>query len=168
MRDKYAHCVLVGDFGVGKTTLSNKFLSQRIDNAFDFIDADFQAIDLEHKDQTTHLSIWDTRAQERFRMLPPQFFRKAAVVIFVYAVDSRDSFRNLTMWHTEAQRHISAECRTMLVGNKADSDNERKVTREEGLRLREQLGINEFCETRSDSFREVEWMFYKAVFADFD
>ncbi|XP_023879699.1 ras-related protein RABC2a isoform X1 [Quercus suber] len=83
------------------------------------------------------LTIWDTAGQERFGTLTSSYYRGAHGIILVYDVTRRETFTNLSdVWAKEVQLYsTNQECIKILLGNKVDRENERVVTREEGLAL---------------------------------
>jgi small GTP-binding protein len=77
------------------------------------------------------LQIWDTAGQERFRTLTPMYFRGAAAALIVYAVNDRASFEDLDGWLEIFTEHTE-NAAVILVGNKADLDDERDISTQEG------------------------------------
>ncbi|PIA43615.1 hypothetical protein AQUCO_01900186v1 [Aquilegia coerulea] len=80
--------------------------------------------------------------QERFRTLTSSYYRGAQGIILVYDVTRRETFTNLSdIWEKEVELYSTSQsCIKMLVGNKVDKDDERAVTREEGIALAQQCG----------------------------
>ena len=80
------------------------------------------------------MTVYDTAGIERHMSTIPQtYFRWSKVIMLVYSIDDSDTFDSLTNW---ADNAISAragrsqsEIITVLVGNKVDLDNERKVSK---------------------------------------
>ncbi|SCV71388.1 BQ2448_2976 [Microbotryum intermedium] len=93
--------VLIGDAGVGKTSLRQRWLSDaftlgyRATIGVDFISKLFE-ID---RGVNVSLSVWDTAGQDRFRALGASFYRGADACVLVYS-DSR-SLRSLQSWFDE-------------------------------------------------------------------
>ncbi|CAD6887796.1 unnamed protein product [Tilletia laevis] len=101
--------VLIGDGGVGKTTLRSRFLTGHFAPAYRAtIGADFltKTLSLNPDDPASPrvtVSIWDTAGQERFASLGASFYRGADAVIIAF--DSNASLAHiqarLTYWHNE-------------------------------------------------------------------
>jgi Ras-related protein Rab-18 len=78
----------------------------------------------------------------------------------VYDVTKRESFTNLAdVWAKEIELHsTNKECIKMLVGNKVDKNEERMVTREEGLAFAQESGCL-FLESSAKTRENVEKCF---------
>ncbi|KAF5175276.1 Ras-related protein rabc2a [Thalictrum thalictroides] len=135
--------LLIGDSGVGKSSLLLSFISSSIDdNLSPTIGVDFKIKLLTVGEKKLKLTIWDTAGQERFRTLTSSYYRGAQGIILVYDVTRRETFTNLSdIWAKEVELYSTNQsCIKMLVGNKVDKDDERAVTREEGIALAQQCG----------------------------
>ncbi|XP_041001214.1 ras-related protein RABC2a-like isoform X2 [Juglans microcarpa x Juglans regia] len=98
---------------------------------------DFKVKQLTIGGKRLKLTIWDTAGQERFGTVTSSYYRGAHGIILVYDVTRRETFTNLLdIWAKEVQLYsTNHECIKILLGNKVDRENERAVTREEGLAL---------------------------------
>nr|CAB3499487.1 unnamed protein product [Digitaria exilis] len=98
--------------------------------------------------------------QERFRTITSSYYRGAQGIILVYDVTKRESFSNLAdVWTKEIEANsTNKDCIKMLVGNKVDKDEERMVTREEGLAFAEEAGCL-FLESSAKTRENVEKCF---------
>lgn len=129
--------LLVGDSGVGKSSLLLSFISGFIHDLSPTIGVDFKIKPLTIGGKRLKLTIWDTAGQERFGTVTSSYYRGAHGIILVYDVTRRETFTNLLdTWAKEVQLYsTNDECVKILLGNKVDRENERAVTREEGLAL---------------------------------
>lgn len=135
--------LLIGDSGVGKSSLLLSFISNSADqNLSPTIGVDFKIKLLDVAEKKLKLTIWDTAGQERFRTLTSSYYRGAQGIILVYDVTRRETFTNLSdIWAKEVELYSTNQnCIKMLVGNKVDKDSERAVTREEGIALAKECG----------------------------
>lgn len=119
--------IILGDSGVGKTSLMHQYVSQKFDNRYKAtIGADFLAKDIEINGQGVMLQIWDTAGQERFQSLGSAFYRGADACILVYDVTQQESFAHVGSWLEEFS--IQAGKRdSVLIGNKTDMEDKRQV-----------------------------------------
>jgi Ras-related protein Rab-11A len=69
-----------------------------------------------------------------------------------------DSFDHIANWIEEVHRHTSSDLPIVLVGNKSDLVNERKVSREEATALAEKLNLS-YMETSALNASNVEQAF---------
>ena len=70
---------------------------------------------------------WDTAGQERFRTITSSYYRGAHGIIVVYDVTDEDSFSNVKTWLNEIDRYANENVNKLLVGNKSDLVNKKKV-----------------------------------------
>ncbi|KAL3523517.1 hypothetical protein ACH5RR_016351 [Cinchona calisaya] len=130
--------LLIGDSGVGKSSLVLSFISQQyLQDLSPTIGVDFKMKLLTFGGKRMKLTIWDTAGQERFGSLTSSYYRGAHGIILVYDVTRRETFTNLSeIWAKEVEIYsTNHDCIRILVGNKVDRDSERAVTVEEGIAL---------------------------------
>jgi len=119
--------IILGDSGVGKTSLMHQYVSKKFDNRYKAtIGADFLTKDVDIEGQAVTLQIWDTAGQERFQSLGSAFYRGADACILVFDVTQQDSFSHLTSWMEEFTMQAGKrDC--VLIGNKTDLTEKRQV-----------------------------------------
>jgi len=135
--------VILGDSGVGKTSLMNRYHSNKFTGQYKAtIGADFLSKQVSITDPQTGtirnvtLQIWDTAGQERFQSLGVAFYRGADAVAMVYDVGDKRSFDHLDNWRLEFLRQVGLEETNsnfpfILLGNKIDRpEGERGVSRQ--------------------------------------
>ncbi|EXB75905.1 Ras-related protein RABC2a [Morus notabilis] len=152
--------LLIGDSGVGKSSLLVSFISASTDDLAPTIGVDFKIKLLTVGGKKLKLTIWDTAGQERFRTLTSSYYRGAQGIILVYDVTRRETFTNLSdVWAKEVELYMTnKDCVRMLVGNKVDRESERAVSREEGMALAKELG-SLFLECSAKTRENVEQCF---------
>jgi Ras-related protein Rab-18 len=136
MEDVSLKILIIGDSGVGKSSLLLRFVNNTFDpDQSSTIGVDFKVKTIKLSDKTVKLAIWDTAGQERFRTLTPAYYRGAQGVILVYDVCLPDSFEGLEVWLNELDTYATKkDLVKMLVGNKIDKT-ERKINRSDGLQF---------------------------------
>lgn len=156
--------LLIGDSGVGKSSPLLRFTSDSFDDLSPTIGVDFKLKLMTIGGKRLKLTIWDTAGQERFRTLTSSYYRGAQGIIFVYDVTRRETFTNLSeIWAKEVDLYsTNQDCIKMLVGNKVDRENERVVTKQEGIALARQLGCL-FLECSAKTHVNVENCFEELV-----
>ncbi|XP_074276463.1 ras-related protein RABC2a-like [Silene latifolia] len=152
--------LLIGDSGVGKSSLLVTLISNALHDLPPTIGVDFKIKMLTVSGKKLKLTIWDTAGQEKFRTLTSSYYRGAQGIVLVYDVTRRETFSNLSdVWAKEVELYsTNQDCVKMLVGNKVDKDSERGVSREEGMALAEQLG-SLFTECSAKTRENVEQCF---------
>lgn len=134
--------LLIGDSGVGKSSLLLRFTADTFDDLAPTIGVDFKLKLMTLSGKRLKLTIWDTAGQERFRTLTSSYYRGAQGIILVYDVTRRETFTDLCdVWLKEVDLYsTNPDCIKMLVGNKVDRDAERAVAKEEGIEFARQYG----------------------------
>ena len=120
--------VLLGASAAGKTALSARYVRDDfLPECKATVGAAFasHAVRLEPEDVTCKFEIWDTAGQERYQSLAPLYYRGATAALIVFDVTSEESFERARYWAEELSRHGDEACRTLLVGNKSDLEDER-------------------------------------------
>ena len=74
------------------------------------------------------VKIWDTAGQERFRTLTLSFYKQAQGVILCFDVTNANSFKNVKMWLESIYQHADENIAKILVGNKIDREEDRKIS----------------------------------------
>jgi len=94
--------VILGDSGVGKTSLMNQYVNKRFNAQYKAtIGADFLTKEVMVDDRLVTMQIWDTAGQERFQSLGVAFYRGADCCVLVYDVNNSKSFETLDSWRDE-------------------------------------------------------------------
>ncbi|KAG6786088.1 hypothetical protein POTOM_007681 [Populus tomentosa] len=76
--------LLIGDSGVGKSTLLLSFTSKNFEDLSPTIGVDFKVKHVTIGGKKLKLAIWDTAGQERFRTLTSSYYRGAQGIIMAY------------------------------------------------------------------------------------
>ena len=140
--DHLVKILLVGDSGVGKSSLLARFISDSFDEQGPTVGVDFKLKHVDVDGTRLKLTVWDTAGQERFRTLTSSYYRGAHGVVFVYDVTSRESFENAReTWRKEVEMYGTiANSVKIVIGNKIDREDERTVARKEGVGFAKEYG----------------------------
>ncbi|XP_078372247.1 ras-related protein Rab-13-like [Oculina patagonica] len=134
--------LLVGDSGVGKTCILIRFVENTFSSSYiSTIGIDFKIRTLELDGKKVKLQIWDTAGQERFYTITSTTYRRAMGIMVVYDVTDEKSFMNITRWISKIRENADKNVNKILIANKCDLEEKRKITRERGEELAENLGI---------------------------
>lgn len=156
--------LMIGDSGVGKSSLLLSFTANTFEDLSPTIGVDFKVKHVTLEGKKLKLAIWDTAGQERFRTLTSSYYRGAQGVIMVYDVTRRETFTNLAdIWSKEIDLYsTNQDCIKMLVGNKVDKSSERVVTKKEGIDFAREYGCL-FTECSAKTRMNVEECFEELV-----
>jgi len=124
--------IILGDSGVGKTSLMNQYVHKKFSNQYKAtIGADFLTKEIMLDDKLVTLQIWDTAGQERFQSLGVAFYRGADACALCYDLTDSKSFDNLDSWMEEFLVHAAPRNADkfpfVVLGNKADLAGRRQV-----------------------------------------
>jgi len=136
--------VLLGESGVGKTSIISQFTSHKFDpHRETSLSAQFvsKTVDFPDLGQTIKFDIWDTVGQEKYRSLAKIFYKDAKVIIFVYDITTEFSFDGLkNYWYEETKANIEGNPILAVVANKIDLYNDIKVSNNDGKEFAEKIG----------------------------
>lgn len=157
--------VFLGDQGVGKTCIINRFVYDSFDKNYQAtIGIDFLSKTMYLDDRTVRLQLWDTAGQERFRSLIPSYIRDSSVAVVVYDTTSRASFLNSSKWIDDIRSERGHDVVIMLVGNKTDLTDRRQISIEEGATKAAEEHIF-FIETSAKAGFNVKQLFRRLAYA---
>ena len=144
--------LLLGDTTVGKTC----FLMKYTDKTFQ--DIHMATIGLDYRLKTMKLKsgkdiklqIWDTAGQDRFRAITKNYYKGSHGIILIYDVTNLQTFENVKTWVNQIREETTTNVVIYIAANKIDMETERKVTKQEGESLAQELGFP-FMETSAKS-----------------
>lgn len=140
--------VLLGDPGVGKTSLISQFVHARFRHSYQLtVGLDISSKQVQLADgRTVTLSINDIGGQARFAAIRHMFFKGAHLAMFVYDVTRAETLDNVKdPWFKELMEFCGrssktkAAIQTILVGNKTDLEDYRMIEEEEGIQLAKEI-----------------------------
>ena len=126
--------ILIGDTEVGKSSIMLQFTEQNFLTNHDMtigVEFDSRSIDL-GGGVTAKLEIWDTAGQESYLSITRSYYRGTDGCFLVFDITRRESFDHLPRWLNEAkQNSANPNLVLMLIGNKADLEGQRQVSKAE-------------------------------------
>ncbi|TKJ22803.1 MAG: hypothetical protein CEE42_12635 [Promethearchaeota archaeon Loki_b31] len=162
MYDATFKIIIFGDAGCGKTTLTQRFLTNLfVSDSKMTIGVDFEVKSLEVDKQKVKLQIWDFGGEERFRFLLPTYVRGARGGLFLFDITNYSSIAHIDDWLSVIRKEIRAEdiFPIIVVGGKADLAENREVSAEEGIKIAKSRNVDGFIETSSKTGENVEKTF---------
>jgi small GTP-binding protein len=156
--------ILVGDPNVGKSSLIRRLLLGEFDEDYRAtVGVDLSAAIIELPNHApVILTLVDLGGQKEFSNLRTHYYKDAHFAILVYDISNRDSFEVLPNWHdgmvlalNRAHKAISPG---MILGNKADMETERTVSKDEGQNYAKSLEWS-CVETSAKTGLNVEQVF---------
>ena len=152
-------CMLIGDQCVGKSALLEQLMTKQfLGMSESTIGIEFGSISINYNNYDIPLQIWDTAGQEVFRSIIQSYYNSSAIIMLVYDITKRNTFDNLSYWVNQIRSHKIL----VLVGNKNDLENRRRVTYEEGQTFALNNGFL-FFETSAKTGFNVDKSFQQGV-----
>ena len=127
--------IIIGDAAVGKSNILLRYTEDKfIGDHQCTLGVEFTTKEITFDDKILKLQIWDTAGSEAFRSIARAFYKNTAVVVIVYDVGDISTFENVTMWLKECKNENTNNIVKMLISNKNDIPEQRKVVNPEKAR----------------------------------
>ncbi|MCL4168763.1 UNVERIFIED_CONTAM: hypothetical protein GTU68_021489 [Idotea baltica] len=158
--DYLVKVVIIGDTAVGKTNILLRYVNEEYKMThITTIGVDFKIKTINIDGVKIRMQIWDTAGQERFKTITETYYKGAAGVVLVYAVNDRKTFNSLENWIKQINESQPENICKIIVGNKSDvSLNDRQVSKEEGEALAKKYGV-EFMESSAKDNSNISEIF---------
>jgi len=154
--------VLIGDAGVGKTCIVQRFkCGTFIERHGSTIGVDFTMKTLPLDGTRVKLQIWDTAGQERFRTITQSYYRSANAVIIAYDITKKESFSNVSRWLEDVKKYAGPNIVQILIGNKKDLENIREVSTSQAREFANHHCMLDALETSAKENMNVDEAFLK-------
>ncbi|CDR94568.1 GTP-binding nuclear protein Ran, putative [Babesia bigemina] len=112
--------LLVGDGGVGKTTLVKRHLTGEFEKKYiPTLGVEVHPLKFRTNCGGIQFNAWDTAGQEKYGGLRDGYYIKGECAIIMFDVTSRITYRNVPNWHRDIVR-VCDNIPMVLCGNKAD------------------------------------------------
>ncbi|XP_064388036.1 ras-related protein Rab-10-like [Halichondria panicea] len=154
--------LVLGNTSVGKSTLIRLYSSggEHPGKMLPTVGVDFTDVIVNVRGTKVKLRIWDTAGQERFHTFTKQFFRGAHGIILVYDITSLESFQTLLKWIQTIHDTGLSGVSMVIVGNKSDLRESRKVPKSQGEHLAKRQ-CQVYVEASASTGSNVKLVFYK-------
>ena len=156
--------IVIGDPGVGKSSLTGRAIKNVFKPEYSTtVGFEFLTFVVKIEDKIVKLQIWDTCGQEMYKSLISNFYRNAALAMIIYSIDNKDSFIDINKWIKEIKFQSNPDIKIVLIGNKADLEDKREVSYEEGNKFKEENALLFFKETSAKSGINAKEIFNEAA-----
>jgi small GTP-binding protein len=158
--------MLVGDSGVGKTSLVNQMVYNTFCNVHDLtVGVEFNTKTIITLNGTPcKLRLWDTAGHVDFHTIIRSYYRKTSIFMCVYDITSRSSYDHIIDWVMECKSMATAaNSLYILVGNKQDLKTQRRVSYNEAQVFANTHGFDLFFEVCSARGTQVQALFDQVV-----
>ena len=136
--------VLVGDTGVGKTCIIQRYVNNNYEENVESTVAStytYNVLNFPNYNKSISFDIWDTAGQEIYRALAKNFYLNAAIGVLVYDIKRQSSFDSIkNYWYDQLKESGEENMIFAVVGNKCDLFNEEEVDEEEAKKFAKSIG----------------------------
>ena len=151
--------LLIGDANVGKSNLLLRYVKNEfVPDMKSTVGVEFGSKILKIYDINVKVQIWDTAGQERYRSVTSSYYKGSKGVLIVYDITNYSSFESVDRWINEFRMKSDENSAIVLVGNKNDNEELRKVTIEEGEEKAKKYNLG-FFETSAKDGKNVDEAF---------
>ena len=127
--DKQFKIAILGDGGVGKTSIRTKFIGKGFKATYmETVGADFSSktilIERNLNKIPITFQIWDLAGQPKFEKIRQLFYEGSQGIIFVFDLTRLESLENIKRWVEEVLNNGIRDIPVLLIGNKNDLQEE--------------------------------------------
>ncbi|MFX1313721.1 MAG: GTP-binding protein [Promethearchaeota archaeon] len=155
--------VILGDDGVGRSTLLLDYLNTRYYHPCSPIGVNFATKDVLLNDVDIRLQIWFLSNLKQYKNLFNLYLFGALGVIIMYDTTNFTSLNSISKWIQIIRENKWIQSRgdipILLVGNKCDLKENRVVSKREGIKIKNKYNLTEFMEISLKKGRNVAEMF---------
>jgi len=162
---RFKFCI-IGDNAVGKTSSIRRFVENKFDTDYkstiglNIVTHSFPLLDNE-----INAVLWDLGGQQYYHKFRRNYYNGTQAAFILFDLTRYESFENARdYWYPELKEFAPQGIPIVLIGNKSDLKNKRKVKYEEGEKLADELSEKEnslvsYIETSAANGENVEEAF---------
>ena len=129
--DRSIKVMLIGDANVGKTSIISRLVNNNFNDKYiPSVALEYNNYSIKINNFIVRMQIWDTAGKEKTNSIISNYYRSAEVAIFVYSINSLESYNSIQEKFKELISDNNEEnnnVKKVLLGNKLDLESERKV-----------------------------------------
>lgn len=156
---------VLGSAGVGKSSLINRYVDRMFKEDYKpTLGASIIAkdVNIPGKDinYVVRLVLWDLAGQEKYESVRPMYFQGCVGAILVYDVTRTPSFNEIEKkWLSDFKQYALPNSSFVLIGNKIDLADMRKIQTSQGQNLANSIKAAAFIETSAKTGENVNECF---------
>ena len=153
--------IAVGDSYVGKSCITTRFVQDKFEeDRIAAIGVEFGSRQIIYNNTNYLVQIWDITGQEN--SIIRGYYKESAVALLIYDITNVESFNNIKNWLEDCKYLAPSKTLLVLIGNKIDIEEERKITKEMGEDFANENNML-FFETSARSCIGIEYVFQKCI-----
>ena len=154
--------ILIGETCSGKTWIIDSYISYPSEN-FGTIGFDIKNCLLKINETVVKLMITDCPGMEKYFDLAKTYCKNKDLIMFVYAIDDINSFDAIQQRIKDIKPLCKNNTSYILIGNKADLNENRVISYEKGLELATNENMDLFIEVSAKMSFNIDELFFEAV-----
>ena len=155
--------IIVGDLSSGKTNIVTQYISHKfVQDSQPTIGVEMFNKDFQINEDKVSAQIWDTAGQEKYNALTSSYYKGAKGAIVVYDITQESTFLKVEQFVKDLREKSDKNVYMILVGNKIDLEENRKVSKEEGKILADKLKMG-FFEVSAKNGTGIEDLFKNLI-----
>ncbi|XP_028140718.1 ras-related protein Ral-a [Diabrotica virgifera virgifera] len=152
--------IMVGSGGVGKSALTLQFMYDEFVEDYEPTKADSYRKKILLDGEDVQIDILDTAGQEDYAAIRDNYFRSGEGFLCIFSITEDESFQATQEFREQILRVKNDETIPfLLVGNKCDLEDKRKVSIQEATERAKQWGVP-YVETSAKTREHVDKVFY--------
>ncbi len=157
--------IVIGDPGVGKTSLILRFTYNAFTRTYTptiGTNITEKIVQVGENKDNVQIVVWDVAGQSKFEVMRKHFYAGLDGVLIVFDLTHEKGFASVPNWYQDVKKNYNKKTPLIayLIGNKSDLTSERKVKKEDALKMARDLGL-EYIEVSALSGENVNDMFNK-------
>ncbi|XP_059150427.1 ras-related protein Rab-7L1-like isoform X2 [Physella acuta] len=151
LEEEVIKILIIGDSGTGKSSFIDRYIHEKFNDYYKpTLGVDFAIKRIKtHEGKHVKLQFWDIAGQDRFPLLTRSYYRYARGCLIVFDLTDVASFNNVKRWKSciESNCDADSEVPCILVANKADLKEERRISYPEIEDMCNELNFVQWTET---------------------
>ena len=123
---------------------------------------EFSTFSIRINKSSVKLKIWDTSGDKNYKSLISGFSKNSSLAILFYSIDNKESFNNIENFLNDFRKD-NPNGKIILVGNKSDLEESRKVSKDEGEKFAQEHKLDMFFETSAKSGYNAQMILVEAA-----
>ena len=145
--EEFIKIMTLGNTKVGKTNFILKYTEDKFEEShISTIGLDFKIKKVEINNKHYQLLLFDTAGQERYKSIALNIIKDAHGILLMYDITDKTTFDSIPDWIQSIKDLKGDDFPLILLGNKIDLEEERNISKEEGQKFADKIGI-QFFET---------------------
>lgn len=155
---KLLKITVVGEGGVGKTTLIKRYITGVFSHSKTTIGVSFAIANVNIQNTVVKMQIWDLAGEERFRNLLPSFCKGSNGALVVFDLSRYPTFLALAEW-IELVRKNTCSIPIILAGSKADLTADKTVDQHQIKELIDKYCLKNYYSFSSKTGENIDKIF---------